>query len=81
LWRGRWRSAPRLLLFSALVTVAMAATLTITVLGDGLADTPKQGHLIPNVALAWWISVLTLGLGRLTQRRQRAESRAAGTQP
>lgn len=64
LWRGHWRAAPRLLLFSALATVAMLATLTITVLGDGLADTPKQGHLIPNIALAWWIGIAVLGIAR-----------------
>jgi hypothetical protein len=57
-WR---RSEPRLLLFSALACAVMLATITITVLGDGLADVPKQGHLIPNMALAWWVCALTLG--------------------
>lgn len=69
LWRGHWRSAPRLLLFSALATIAMFATLTITVLGDGLADTPKQGHLIPNIALAWWVSIAVLGVARALHLR------------
>ena len=67
LWRGRWRALPRLLLLSALACVVMLATLTITVLGDGLADVPKQGHLIPNMALAWWICLLVAALGRRAQ--------------
>lgn len=62
--RGRWRDTPRLLVFSALASIVMLSTLTITVLGDGLADTPKQGHLIPNVTLAWWICVLALAASR-----------------
>jgi len=72
LWRGRWRAAPRLLLLSALACVVMLATLTITVLGDGLADVPKQGHLIPNMALAWWICILVATLGWWTQPRRQA---------
>jgi hypothetical protein len=67
LGRSRWRAAPRLLLLSALTCVVMLVTLTITVLGDGLADVPKQGHLIPNIALAWWICVLVAALGRNVQ--------------
>jgi hypothetical protein len=73
LWNGRWRAQPRTLLFSALACTIMLATLTITVLGDGLADVPKQGHLIPNTALAWWIGVLTLGAARFIEHR-RSES-------
>jgi hypothetical protein len=73
LWRARWRRAPRLLVFSALAAAVMVATLTITVLGDGLADVPKQGHLIPNTALAWWICLLTLGFGRIFAARNVAQ--------
>ena len=68
-WRGRWREQPRLLLLSALTCTVMLATLTITVLGDGLADVPKQGHLIPNAALAWWVCLLTLGVHAVITRR------------
>lgn len=65
---GFGRRRPRLLACTALTAVIMLATLTITVLGDGLADTPKQGHLVLNAALAWWICILTLGTARLLRR-------------
>lgn len=68
LWPRFGRSRPRIVVYTALTVAVMAATLSITVLGDGLADTPKQGHLIINAALAWWICLLTLGVGALVPR-------------
>jgi hypothetical protein len=70
LWPRFGRSRQRILVYTALTVAVMAATLSITVLGDGLADTPKQGHLVINAALAWWICLLMLGVGVLVPRRR-----------
>lgn len=67
---GFGRARPRLVVYTMLTVAVMVATLTITVLGDGLADTPKQGHLVVNAALAWWICILVLGAGMLPLRRR-----------
>jgi hypothetical protein len=64
------RSRQRLLLYTALTVTTMLATLGITVLGDGLADTPKQGHFVFNAALAWWICLLALGIAAFARRSQ-----------
>jgi len=57
------RRYPRLLALTGLAAMVMLASLTVTLLGDGMADTPKQGHLVLNTALAWWICILALGAG------------------
>ena len=51
--RGRWCE------YTLLTCVLMLATLGVTILGDGLADTPKQGHLVGNAAVAF--AILFLG--------------------
>jgi len=66
----RWRHAPRLYLMTALTLVVTLGTLTVTVLGDGLADVPKQGHLIFAMALAWWVTACVLGVQRVLVARR-----------
>jgi hypothetical protein len=76
LWRGRWRAVPRQLTVTTLTVVIILATLGITLLGDGLADVPKQGHLAFNAALAWWIGALVVGVrARLAPMPQRDAQR------
>lgn len=71
LWRGRWRAWPRLLSVTVLTVVVTFGTLGVTVLGDGLADVAKQGHLIFNAALAWWVGALVAGVRMLLPRHRR----------
>jgi len=58
------RRGARSLDVTALVVVTMLGTLAVTILGDGLADTGKQGHLIVNAALAWLCVAVVFGMAR-----------------
>lgn len=64
LWRPGLRRGARALDFTALVAVTMLGTLTVTILGDGLADAAKQGHLVVNAGLAWLFAMLVSGAMR-----------------
>lgn len=64
LWRPGVRRGAGALDFTALVAVTMLGTLTVTILGDGLADTAKQGHLVVNATLAWMFAMLVSGAMR-----------------
>lgn len=68
-WWRRADAAPDL---AVLVVASMLATLGITVLGDGLADTAKQGHLVVNSALAWCIVVWASWIGSASRAPHRA---------
>ena len=50
--------------YTVLTVAVMITTLGVTVLGDGLADVPKQGHLVINAAYAWWIYMVTVWIAR-----------------
>ncbi len=61
----------RLARLAVMLATAMGATLLVTIFGDGLADTAKQGHLIFNAALGFDLLLLAravLYLVRLASR-------------
>ncbi|MFZ2237113.1 MAG: hypothetical protein WAV67_12135, partial [Dokdonella sp.] len=60
--RGYWFE------YSLATCVLMLATLGVTILGDGLADTPKQGHLVGNAAIAFVVVATVLAATRLLTR-------------
>jgi len=62
------RRGARALDFAALVAVTMLGTLAVTILGDGLADTGKQGHLVVNATLAWLCVAVVLAIARTSRR-------------
>lgn len=64
LLRPGLRRGGRGLDYTASTVALMLATLGITLLGDGLADAAKQGHLVVNAALAWLLVAVVVGLRR-----------------
>ena len=67
--RRRWRRGCWFE-YTLVTCVLMLATLGVTILGDGLADTPKQGHLVGNAAIAFVIVMIVLGITRLLANRR-----------
>ncbi len=65
----RWRGYAQFLLFTALIAVTQQTTLLITVLGDGLADTAKQGGLAINAGIAWLLVSAILVIARILAQR------------
>ena len=65
------RRGARALDFVALVVITMLGTLLVTILGDGLADTGKQGHLVVNAALAWVCAAAVFGATQVLRGMQR----------
>jgi len=75
LWRPGPHRGSRALHYAALTVATMIATLGITILGDGLADAAKQGHLVVDAALAWaMVAVMHASLARLPFATQAAST-------
>ena len=72
LFRQGVRAGSRGLESTALLAATMAMTLTIAVLGDGLADTAKQGHLVINAALVWLVAGTMMGTRMMGTRTHRS---------
>lgn len=66
----RWRTCSQFILFSTLIAVTQHTTLLITVLGDGLADTAKQGGLAINAGIAWLLVSAILLIGQITRTQR-----------
>ena len=69
------RRGNRALDYTTMTTMVMLGTFAITVLGDGLADTAKQGHLVINAALAWLIVMVVCAVTRPRAMRNTSSTR------
>jgi hypothetical protein len=75
---SRWRRDDRWTVFCLLVAAVGPATLAVILLGDGLADTPKQSHLIVNADLGLAVAAVPLVLVAGWRVRRRGSALLAG---